>query len=205
MTLLMLWLAVMFPLVVSPGPANIVFATSGAQVGIKRSIPLLLGIDLMFLIKSLLIGYGFGSVIQQYPQALNTMQFIGAAYIVYLAFGFLKQSILNTHGEQPYMGFRSGLVIQFFNAKGWVMIVLMFSLFTETAIENVGADFAVISLVVMLAVLNIATHFIWIAFGRAISRAVSQGDNQRALGMVYCLCLMSVAGWLIVDNGYWAV
>jgi threonine/homoserine/homoserine lactone efflux protein len=37
MSLFILWLGVMFPLVFSPGPANIVFAASGAKVGVKRS------------------------------------------------------------------------------------------------------------------------------------------------------------------------
>ena len=52
MSLFIIWLGVMFPLVFSPGPANIVFAASGAKVGIKRSIPLIAGVDSVFIIKS---------------------------------------------------------------------------------------------------------------------------------------------------------
>jgi threonine/homoserine/homoserine lactone efflux protein len=49
----------MFPLVFSPGPANIVFAMSGIRQGVRGSIPLIIGVDLVFIIYSLLIGFSF--------------------------------------------------------------------------------------------------------------------------------------------------
>ncbi len=56
------WFAVMFPLVISPGPANVMFAASGAKFGIKKSIPLMIGIDLIFVVQSILIGFGLGTI-----------------------------------------------------------------------------------------------------------------------------------------------
>lgn len=45
---ILLFLSLMFPLVFSPGPANIIFAISGMKQDFKKSISLLIGINLVF-------------------------------------------------------------------------------------------------------------------------------------------------------------
>lgn len=90
MSFIAVWLGVMFPIVFSPGPANVVFAASGVQVGFKRSLPLMLGIDAVLFIKSIIVGLGFGVVFERLPAVLHGVQFIGAFYLVYLALSFLK-------------------------------------------------------------------------------------------------------------------
>ena len=62
-----LFLSLMFPLVFSPGPANIVFAMSGMNQGFKKSIPLLLGINLVFIAYSIIIGVGLSAFFQKFP------------------------------------------------------------------------------------------------------------------------------------------
>lgn len=204
MTFVALWLAVMFPLVFSPGPANIVFAASGARVGIVKSLPLMLGIDCMFILKAVLIGYGFDSVIQQYPHILNTLQFIGSIYIMYLAVLFLKSG-LSTH-NQAYrqLGFKDGMLIQLLNAKGWIMIVLMFSLFSEASRSSFG-DLAILVLIILLTVLNLSIHLLWIWAGKIITQITASSSNHKAQSIIYFACLMSVALWLFIDNPYWLV
>ncbi|WP_253822082.1 LysE family transporter [Vibrio sp. 99-8-1] len=93
MSLFLIWLSVMFPLVFSPGPANIVFAASGARVGVRKSLPLLAGIDLVFIIKSLIIGFGLGQAVQNYSSLMNVVQLIGASYLIYLGIGF-KETVI---------------------------------------------------------------------------------------------------------------
>ncbi len=66
----LLFFGLMFPLVFSPGPANIVFAMSGIKQGVRGSIPLIIGVDLVFIIYSLLIGFGLGEILQLYPSLI---------------------------------------------------------------------------------------------------------------------------------------
>lgn len=202
MSFFLAWAAVMFPLVSSPGPANIVFASSGANQGIKRSLPLLLGIDTVFVLKSLLIGFGFGRFINDHPSILNFLQLIGAAYIIYLAFGFLKQGYSLATGTIRALGFVDGVIVQLLNAKGWVLVLLMFSLFSESAASSFGTA-SVWVLVVMLAALNISLHLIWISFGALLVKLFSQENNRRVQAWVYFSSLMLVAIWLLIDNALW--
>jgi threonine/homoserine/homoserine lactone efflux protein len=82
----LLFFGLMFPLVFSPGPANIVFAMSGIRQGVRGSIPLIIGVDLVFIIYSLLIGFGLGEILQLYPSLIFILQLLGSLYIVYLAY-----------------------------------------------------------------------------------------------------------------------
>jgi threonine/homoserine/homoserine lactone efflux protein len=52
---------------VQPRPANIVAFLPGAQAGLKRSVPLFLGIDIAYFAYSLLMGFGLAKLIAMYP------------------------------------------------------------------------------------------------------------------------------------------
>lgn len=171
MSLFIIWLGIMFPLVFSPGPANIVFAASGASVGIKRSIPLIAGIDSAFIIKSIVVGYGLGEVVNSHPEIMNSLQLLGAIYLAYIAAKFLRphSSKLEVHQKTRFF---DGLLIQALNSKGWLMVFLMFTLFTEQSQETYGNN-GIAILIIWLALLNISMHFVWVSIGELLSRVSS--------------------------------
>lgn len=203
MSFVLLWLGVMFPLVFSPGPANIVFATSGASVGFRRSLPLVCGVDLVFVLKSIFIGYGAGQLLSEYPAVLNGLQLAGAGYLFYLAYGFLKSSAASDNSiSSLQLGFTDGVLIQLLNAKGWIMVILMFSLFAEPARDAVEG-YAEVSLIIMLFILNVLTHFVWVAFGHLLSRIAGNRRWSQWQGYIFAICLFAVACWLLFDSSLW--
>lgn len=202
MSLFILWLGVMFPLVFSPGPANIVFAASGAKVGVKRSIPLLAGIDSIFILKSIFIGYGLGQIIHAYPNAMSVMQILGALYLMYLAITFIRNSAVNAENDPKQLGFFDGMLIQTLNSKGWLMVLLMFTLFTEQAQQAFGAQ-GILVLIVWLAILNISMHLVWVKAGELLAKVSSSKTYEKGLNIFYASSLFAVSLWLVVDNPMW--
>jgi len=203
MSLFIIWLSAMFPLVFSPGPANIVFAASGARVGVKRSIPLIMGVDTVFIIKSMVVGYGLGEVVQAYPNIMNVMQIVGALYLIFLASKFVRSSTEKSPESIQYLGFIDGLLIQVLNSKGWLMVFLMFTLFTEQAQLTFG-EHGILVLVIWLAMLNISIHFVWVKLGVLLANISSNKTYEQALNIFYASCLLVVSGWLIIDNQIWS-
>jgi len=59
-----LWLAVLFPLVYSPGPGNILCAVCGAANTFRGAVPFILGLDVVYTSYAVLMGLGLGAVIQ---------------------------------------------------------------------------------------------------------------------------------------------
>ncbi|WP_163836281.1 LysE family translocator [Spartinivicinus ruber] len=192
------WLAVMFPLAFSPGPANVVFAANGANVGVRKSLPLLLGVDFIFLIKSILVGVGFGSTLALYPQSLLYLQVIGSLYIFWLAIKFIKPVNKSSSTLNSNLGFKDGVILQLVNSKGWLLVALMFTLFTDQSAKEYG-EYGIAILIVMLALLNITSHFIWIWMGSLIIKLIKNTYWAKYLNAGFALSLVLVGLWLLFD------
>lgn len=203
MSLFLTWFGVMFPLVFSPGPANIAFAATGSQVGLKKSIPFLIGIDLVFIIKSIIIGFGLGEIVQAYPFLMIALQLIGAGYLVYLAVKFVIANSVTSKISDKALGFKDGVILQILNSKGWIMVFLMFSLFTAQA-QSIFAGYSIVILIIWLAILNISLHIVWIVMGNFLAKISSSPSYQKLLNYGYAICLIGVAIWLIIDNPIWS-
>ena len=196
-TFLLAWFAVMFPLVFSPGPANIAFAASGASFGIKRSLPLMFGIESVFFIKSLFLGFGLSAFLQNNQVFISYFQVIGALYLIYLAYGFIKPLLNNEKHQSKELSYFDGLIIQFFNVKGWMMIVLMFSLFSSSlTYENSSVN--ILILCIMLATLNLTCHLIWISFSSLMFKKIVK--NQKVQAYLFASSLLLVAISFILDS-----
>ena len=52
---------------VTPGPNNIMVMSAGANFGIRKSLPLLMGICVGFTLMLLLVGLGFGQLFTLFP------------------------------------------------------------------------------------------------------------------------------------------
>ena len=196
-TFLLAWFAVMFPLVFSPGPANIAFAASGASFGIKRSLPLMFGIESVFFIKSLFLGFGLSAFLQNNQVFISYFQVIGEMYLIYLAYGFIKPLLNNENHQSKELSYFDGLIIQFFNVKGWMMIVLMFSLFSSSlTYENSSVN--ILILCIMLAALNLTCHLIWISFSSLMFKKIVK--NQKVQAYLFASSLLLVAISFILDS-----
>lgn len=192
----LLFFGLMFPLVFSPGPANIVFAMSGIRQGVRKSIPLIVGVDLVFIVYSLLIGFGLGEILQSYPSLIFILQLFGSLYIVYLAYKFMKGDKKAVDENNKTFTFRDGVILQMLNPKGWTMLFLMFSTLLDGSFSY---NAQVVVLVIMLAILNISTHFIWVIAGNHIARWIENKAIEKMLNYCFAGSLFIVAIWLLLQ------
>ncbi len=189
------WFSVMFAMVFSPGPANIVLAAAGAKQGFRKSIPLAVGIDIVFFIKSCLIGFGLAEVFQRHPHMLSILRWAGVIYLVWLALRFLNTSKSKNNAVEPRLGFAQGVILQSLNAKGWLLVALMFSLFAEPSRELWGINSTVL-MIVMLTILNISVHLSWVAIGATLGHFTSNSLAERRMNQGFFAALMLTALWL---------
>ncbi|MBA5248978.1 MAG: LysE family translocator [Gammaproteobacteria bacterium] len=195
----LLFFGLMFPLVFSPGPANIVFAMSGVQQGVKKSIPLIIGVDLVFIIYSLIIGFGLGEVLKYYPNMIYALQVLGAFYIAYLAYKFIEPVKRVQEQKHAHYTFADGVILQMLNPKGWTMLFLMFSVLLDGSFDR---NTQIIYLVIMLAILNISTHFTWVAAGSSISKLIQSTAMKKSVNYFFSFSLLLVAIWLLLTVKY---
>lgn len=102
-----------------PGPNNVLLFTATGQFGFRRCLPLMCGIW-SGLLTVMLIAGGFcdalGTLI---PQIAPVFRFVGAAYILYLAWQTLRKRPVQAGGQQESrpLHYWNGFLLQFLNVK----------------------------------------------------------------------------------------
>ena len=108
---------------------------SGVNFGVRRSIPHMLGVGIGFALMLAIIGLGLGNVFVAYPLIYTIMKYVGAAYMLVLAW---KIATAGPMGDTVQTGkplsFIQAALFQWVNPKAWVIAV------TANATYNVGNE-----------------------------------------------------------------
>lgn len=85
----------------SPGPNNILLFSSTSRYGIRKCWPLIFGIWAGLITVMLLCGFGCAWLGELVPQIVPVAKYVGAAYILYLAYRTLMQQPRRQEGGRP--------------------------------------------------------------------------------------------------------
>ena len=79
--------AAMFGLATSitPGPNNMMLLASGLNFGVRRTLPLMFGISVGYVVLMLAVGFGLGETLRAVPGAFLGLKLAGGAYMLWLA------------------------------------------------------------------------------------------------------------------------
>src|SRR5271163_3886378 len=69
----------------TPGPNNLMLATSGVNFGVWRTLPHMLGINAGYVAALLFVGFGLGGVFQTFPSLRTVLQIAGGLVTLWLA------------------------------------------------------------------------------------------------------------------------
>ncbi|AMG37192.1 MULTISPECIES: LysE family translocator [Achromobacter] len=173
---------------ITPGPNNVMLAASGLNFGFRRSMPHLLGVNLGFTLMIFLVGVGLGSVFQQVPQLYTVLKYVGAAYLLYLAW-----KIANSGGMEDGavsgkpMTFLQAAAFQWVNPKAWVMAVGVIATYTPQA----GFFANLVIATVVCGIVNLPSIGVWVTFGTALRRVLHKPWAIRAFNISMALLLVA--------------
>merc|ERR1711965_378136 len=68
--------------VITPGPNNLMLLASGANFGLRRSVPHMMGIGLGFPLMVLLVGLGVMQVFERWPAVRTVLLAVSAVYML---------------------------------------------------------------------------------------------------------------------------
>ena len=133
----------------TPGPNNALVMLSGARVGIRKTLPLVLGIAFGVAVQLFAIGIGLNQVFLALPQLQFILSLIGTAYILWLAWKIASSGPLNIELEQkPSMGFLQGALFQWVNPKAWIISISTIA--TYFALNHHVSDILYAALILMM-------------------------------------------------------
>ena len=153
----------------TPGPNVVMITASGANFGIKRSTPHIMGVVFGFIFMMALVGAGLGQIFDLYPMIHDVLRYIGAAFMLYLAYKIAtaKNNMQNGKVAGKPLTFIQASAFQWVNPKAWVMIIGAVAQFL-----TVGGDkFAELAIIVTVHFLvSLPMTFAWCLFGREIGK-----------------------------------
>jgi threonine/homoserine/homoserine lactone efflux protein len=174
----------------TPGPNNVMLATSGANFGYQRTLPHLLGINAGVFAMTMVVCLGVGAVFAQYPALHDTLKMAGAAYLVFLAWKIAGASLSQGAAGARPLSFAEGAAFQVVNPKSWMKAATIATVFMPTTISPVlGALLvSVVGLVVGFPLISI-----WTLFGVAIGRFLSSPSHLKVFNGAMALSLVVLA------------
>lgn len=156
-------------LAVAPGPDNLFVLLQSAMYGAKAGVFVTLGLCVGVFIQTLLAAFGVAAVVAASPTLLMIIQFAGAAYLLYLAWGAWRAPVGSDDkadtSKYPrltnFQLWRRGILMNITNPKVLIFFLAFFPQFivkgaTETQVMIqmliMGMTFLVCTLVVFSAI-----------------------------------------------------
>ncbi len=146
----------------SPGPAPLTLAALGAAQGFRRSLPFLGGLIAGLLLIMLAAASGLASLLQSFPVLASTLRWLGAAYILYLAFRIATSPQVTANSDNA-VGFKNGLLFNLMNPKAYMALLSLLSQFALPLGSPLASYAVTITVCLLLATL---VDGLWLALGK---------------------------------------
>jgi len=186
----------LLPLAYSPGPGNMFFAAIGGRFGLRASLPATTGYHLATFGVTAAVGLGFSGLARLSPVLFDVLRLGGVAYMLWLAWGFVKAGTTTGDAEARKASMLDGAILLILNPKAYVIIALMFSQFLPTAAEG---NFAlVLWITAVFTVNNLLAFTIWTLAGDLMLRRFRSDSASRVLNLSFGAMLAAVAIWMLL-------
>lgn len=176
-----------FATVASPGPNNLMLMASGANYGLRRSLPHMTGIGLGFPAMVVLVGLGVMQVFEAWPPARDLLRAACASFLLWLAW---KIATAAPPGQAKAQGrplrFWQAAAFQWVNPKAWTMALSAITLYAP------GRDLpAVLWVAGVYVAVSVLSTTLWTLAGTQIARLLTSPTRLRAFNWGMALALIA--------------
>lgn len=178
----------------TPGPNNFMLLASGLNYGLVRALPHLFGVAIGFGAMVLLVGIGIGAIFETYPALYPIIKYVGAAYLVYLAWVIATATPHEEGGEESGrpITFLQAAAFQWVNPKAWVMVVGAVATYAAIA----SFPYNMIIMACTFGLFGLASSWTWVMFGSGLRRLLRTPKAVRifnvAMGVLLVATLIPV-------------
>ena len=152
----------------TPGPSNLLLTATGAHVGVLRGLPCLLGVTVGMGVMMFLVAFGLGSVVLANPTVLRALNWVGAAFLLWLAWKIATAGRgAVTAGGKP-VGFLGAAAFQWINPKSWLVCASAAGTYLDPGSGSALAQASTFGALFILA--SLPCCFVWLAFGATAQR-----------------------------------
>jgi|TARA_B110000003_G_C16434033_1_gene451300 threonine/homoserine/homoserine lactone efflux protein len=151
----------------TPGPNNILGSYSGFNFGIKKSIPLIMGVTLGYPALIALSAGGLNILFSALPILKIIIKILGSLFLIYLAYKISFKTQIQEKNIKNPVKFHETFIFQFINPKGVFAAITSISLFVELGSNYLFHSLIVIGVSFLAAITSITS---WCLLGKFLRR-----------------------------------
>lgn len=177
---------------VTPGPSNVMLTAAGANAGVVRGLPCLLGVTTGMGFMMFLIPFGLGSIVLENPLVLKALHWCGAAFLLWLAWKIATSGPLQSRADGGPVGYVGAAVFQWVNPKSWLVSASAAGTFLHAEAGSPVLQSAFLGGLFFLAALP--SCFLWLAFGATVQHVLQSERRMRVFNIAMgALLALSIA------------
>ncbi|MCP1506336.1 threonine/homoserine/homoserine lactone efflux protein [Pseudomonas marginalis] len=181
---------------ITPGPTNILVLSNSARFGFRATLPIILGACAGAALLVLVVGSGFGRSLVQLPKVQTAMQWIGIAWLNYLAwqiFSAPAQAIEADTRQKP-LSLIGAASLQLINPKSWMMALAVVSVFAGNGAERQSQ---VVYLSLAFFLISLPCLGTWALLGAGTAQMLRSTNTMQRFNRGMALLLLAAA-WVSV-------
>ncbi|MGR2663233.1 LysE family translocator [Chromobacterium haemolyticum] len=181
---------------ITPGPNNLVLASSGVNHGFSRTVPALLGMSLGLSVQVGLLTVFLGSLISVIASVQLYLAMAGCLYLLWLSWGMARSAPASGEAGAAPMGFWGGVLFNWLNPKVWLMGFNIAMVFLPAKMNawHAGLLFAALTFIIGLPCIAL-----WAGSGVAARRFLASPRRLRAFNCSMAAMLAVTAIWLLLE------
>ena len=188
---LLLLIGISLSLGFTPGPNNAVAAYSGFNFGIRKTLPLILGVGFGYTTLIILINFVLISTFKNYPIIQEIIRVLGTIFLIYLAYKISFSKISSDGKTENPVKFLDKFIFQFINPKGVMAGVTLSSNFVEQGENYLNHSIWVIIVCSVTAFLSISS---WTFLGKFLRKFATNNNFIKrfnyAMSLLLIVCII---------------
>ena len=175
----------------TPGPNNAVAAYSGFNFGIRKTLPLILGVGFGYTTLIILINFVLISTFKNYPIIQEIIRVLGTIFLIYLAYKISFSRISSDGKTDNPVKFFDKFIFQFINPKGVMAGITLSSNFVEQGENYLNHSIWVIVVCSVTAFLSITS---WTFLGKFLRKFATNNNFIKrfnyAMSLLLIVCII---------------
>ena len=188
---LLLLVGISFSLGFTPGPNNVVVSYSAFNFGVRKTLPIILGVTFGYTVLVILLILVLISFFQKYPYLQEIIRILGSIFLIYLAYKISFSKNKSKLKKENPVKFYETFFFQFINPKGVMAAITLISKFVSQ--ENYfSSSIMVIIVCSVTAFLSITS---WALLGKFLRKFATNNEFIKrfnyAMSFLLVACVVS--------------
>lgn len=176
---------------ITPGPNNLLLATSGVNFGMRRTLPMVFGILVGCALQTVIAGMALEVLLHWMAAIRLPLTLAGCAYLMWLSWKIFRAAAPEVRSKPQPMTLLGGACFQAINPKAWLMA-------TNVALLYSGSS-GVLTVMIGFMLLNLPCILIWAALGDRLRSHLQIAWKRQLFNSLMALSLVATTIWMLTD------